>query len=163
VVKLSPRPKLTVRNPSPASRPASDKTAAFLLFLAASSLADFPPPSDLQTAAPVGAKLSLFADRWKASSPYLGAALQEGIWIQWSDGVPNSFDSGTRSFEKHLEVLFDEEVSSLVAKKAISQISGDRAHFVCSLFLVDKKGGGHRPCLNLKPLNVFTRPKHFKM
>jgi len=38
-----------------------------------------------------------------------------------------------------------------------------RAFFTCRLFFVDKKNGGRRPVLNLKPLNKYTAPKHFKM
>ena len=148
---------------SPQTAGRADRTAAFILFLAASSLAEYPPPSHAQRSAPVGAKLNLFADRWLASSPYLGAAARDGVWIQWLDGTPPPFMCGNARLDKEKEALFDEEVGSLLAKNAITQVPMEDAYFVCSLFLVDKKGGGLRPCLNLKPLNVFTRPKHFKM
>jgi hypothetical protein len=168
VVRLVPHP---VPKPSPPLRPpsppavvtGSDKAALFLLFLAATSLAEFPPPSPIQMAAPVGSKLSLFTDRWKDSSPYLGSVAEEGVWVQWLEGVPPPFRCGKSRFLTDQMILFDDEVSSLLGKQAISQVSWDQAYFICSLFLVDKKGGGSRPCLNLKPLNVFTRPKHFKM
>ena len=35
--------------------------------------------------------------------------------------------------------------------------------FVSSIFLVDKKDGGHRPFINLKNLNSFVDFQHFKM
>ena len=38
----------------------------------------------------------------------------------------------------------------------------DRA-FYSSLFLVPKKDGGMRPVINLKCLNEFVAPQHFKM
>jgi hypothetical protein len=141
----------------------SDKAALFLLFLAATSLAEYPPPSSIQMAAAVGSKLSLFTDHWKESSPYLGSVAEEGVWIQWVDGVPPPFRCKKSEFLDEQMSLFDDEVSSLVGKQAVSQVPWDQAYFICSLFLVDKKDGGSRPCLNLKPLNVFTRPKHFKM
>lgn len=66
------------------------------------------------------------------------------------------------------------------SKSAITEIPLEQAHFVCRLFLVSKKGtksltfshiwihfslpgGGQRPVLNLRPLNDFTRSKHFKL
>ena len=35
--------------------------------------------------------------------------------------------------------------------------------FYSQLFVVPKKDGGHRPIINLKKLNQFVKPQHFKM
>ena len=35
--------------------------------------------------------------------------------------------------------------------------------FISTMFLVPKKGGQFRPVINLKALNQFVRPQHFKM
>ena len=41
--------------------------------------------------------------------------------------------------------------------------SNTEGGFVSSIFLVDKKDGGHRPVINLKNLNSFVDFQHFKM
>jgi hypothetical protein len=60
--------------------------------------------------------------------------------------------------------LIDQEVQELLAKQAVHYVSGSPDNgFVSSLFVVPKKGGGHRPVINLKPLNNFVPYEHFKM
>ena len=59
------------------------------------------------------------------------------------------------------ERLLDQEVSELLQKKAIEPTSN--VGFFSQLFAVKKKGGGWRPIINLKRLNVYLDIKHFKM
>ena len=40
---------------------------------------------------------------------------------------------------------------------------GSAACFISQLFLVEKKGGGYRPVVNLKELNQYIGTEHFKM
>ena len=61
--------------------------------------------------------------------------------------------------------LLQEEVQKLQSKGAIVELAPretDRG-FYSSLFLVPKKDGGMRPVINLKSLNEFVAPQHFKM
>ena len=51
----------------------------------------------------------------------------------------------------------------MVAKGATSLVVNHREAFLSSIFLVPKKGGGHRPIINLKKLNEFIPHHHFKM
>jgi hypothetical protein len=143
VISSAPQPSQTPQSApcQPDFVQPSAKVASFLLFLASTSLAAFPPPSPFQDSLPVGAKLSHFATIWSASSPYLGSLLREGIWIQWVDEVPARFQCANSKFDEKLAYLFDEEVQALQGKKAVSRIPADQAFFVCSLFLVAKKGG----------------------
>ena len=58
-----------------------------------------------------------------------------------------------------------EEVQKLQSKGAVVELAlteADRG-FYSSLFLVPKKDGGMRPVINLKCLNEFVAPQHFKM
>ena len=58
-----------------------------------------------------------------------------------------------------------EEVQKLQSKGAVAELAlteADRG-FYSSLFLVPKKDGGMRPVINLKGLNKFVAPQHFKM
>ena len=64
------------------------------------------------------------------------------------------------------QLLIDQEVQELLAKQAVHYVPSRRQNeqgFISSLFAVPKKGGGHRPAINLRPLNNFIPYKHFKM
>ncbi|CAC5368761.1 unnamed protein product [Mytilus coruscus] len=58
-----------------------------------------------------------------------------------------------------------EEVNSLLEKHAIEPVlkSAENQGYYSTIFMVPKRQGGLRPILNLKPLNQFVIPHHFKM
>ena len=51
----------------------------------------------------------------------------------------------------------------MLDKGAISPVVNHQNGFLSTIFLVPKKGGGHRPIINLKKLNEFVPHHHFKM
>jgi hypothetical protein len=63
--------------------------------------------------------------------------------------------------------IIDSEVLALQQKGAICKVLEPNGHyqnqFISPLFTVPQKGGGHRPVINLKGLNVFIEYQHFKM
>jgi len=59
--------------------------------------------------------------------------------------------------------LVTQEVQDLLQKGAILESCPSSRNFVSQIFLVEKKGGGQRPVINLKALNQFVRVEHFKM
>ena len=61
--------------------------------------------------------------------------------------------------------LLQQEIQKLLCKGAITEVAAKEAEqgFHSSLFLVPKKDGGMRPVINLKSLNEFVAPQHFKM
>ena len=59
--------------------------------------------------------------------------------------------------------LITQEVQELLAKQAIKEAQISPNSFIPQLFLVEKKGGGQRPVVNLKALNSFVCSEHFKM
>ena len=61
--------------------------------------------------------------------------------------------------------LIYEEVLKMLQKGALTEITPTEANpgFYSSLFLVPKKDGGTRPVVNLKRLNEYIVPHHFKM
>ena len=63
--------------------------------------------------------------------------------------------------DKH--VLVTQEVKELLQKRAIVESAPSDQNFVSKIFLVEKKGGGQRPVINLKALNQFVQVEHFKM
>ena len=60
-------------------------------------------------------------------------------------------------------LLVQHEIVSFLNKKAIVEVSPHRGLFYSNLFLVEKKGEGQRPVINLACLNSFIRHHHFKM
>ena len=60
--------------------------------------------------------------------------------------------------------LIQEELSNLSQKQAIKLLEySSETGFYSNIFLVSKKSGGQRPVINLKALNQFIHPEHFKM
>ena len=61
--------------------------------------------------------------------------------------------------------LVEDEIASLLDKRAIRQVPYHSNLFCSNLFLVEKKrgGGGQRPVINLSKLNSFVCYHHFKM
>ena len=55
------------------------------------------------------------------------------------------------------------EVRELLSKGAIEETQLEPGSFISQIFLAEKKGGGYRPVVNLKELNQFVKPEHFKM
>ena len=58
--------------------------------------------------------------------------------------------------------ICDQEVKSLLEKGAIEPIEPGGG-FINGQFVIPKRTGGFRPIVNLKALNKFVRPVHFKM
>ena len=59
--------------------------------------------------------------------------------------------------------LITVEVAELLSKGAIVETQLSPNSYVSQIFLVEKKGGGQRPVINLKGLNQFVVQEHFKM
>ena len=59
--------------------------------------------------------------------------------------------------------LVEDEIASLLDKRAIQQVPYHSNLFCSNLFLVEKKGGGQRPVINLSTLNSFVCHHHFKV
>ena len=67
-------------------------------------------------------------------------------------------------YTSELVTLMQEEVTKLLQKQAIRLVeSPSERDFYSNIFLVPKKDGGQRPVINLKALNSFVHPEHFKM
>lgn len=82
--------------------------------------------------------------------------------------IPFIKDPPTAPFPKHDPVLgkedmnaLDQEVSTLLEKGSIELATSPG--FSSRLFCIAKKTGDLRPVLNLRPLNAYIAPRHFKM
>lgn len=77
--------------------------------------------------------------------------------------APGSAQAPHPLAEDQMRVM-EEEVLNLLEKKAIREVSPERAlGFYSNVFTVPKKDGGWRPIINLKRLNQYLEVPHFKM
>ena len=60
-------------------------------------------------------------------------------------------------------VTLNMEIDKMKQKGAICTADESHPGFYSQLFVVPKKDGGHRSIINLKKLNQFVKPQHFKM
>ncbi len=64
---------------------------------------------------------------------------------------------------EEMSAICDEEVSSLLRKKAIEIVPDCDSCHVSGLFVIPKRTGGYRPIVNMKSRNKFIEYRHFKM
>lgn len=120
-----------------------------------------------QNNAQVGCHVKQFYQNWEqiAPDPWVLKIVSEGLRLQFQSLPP---ESGVKiTCVKNISLMSNiiEEVEKLFQKGAIEYVpKGQEGRgFYSTFFTVPKKGGGIRPILNLKPLNVFLQKEHFKM
>ncbi|KAK3102086.1 hypothetical protein FSP39_008630 [Pinctada imbricata] len=76
-----------------------------------------------------------------------------------------NWNKGNICSERCSKSFLLEEVESLLGKQAIELVppGQEGQGFYSTFFLVQKKDGGYRPILNLRPLNKYLKVQHFKM
>ena len=67
------------------------------------------------------------------------------------------------NFSKEEERLVDLEVEKLLRKGAIEEVEPCEKQFLSNIFMIPKKGGERRPVVDIRDLNNFIKPVHFKM
>lgn len=77
------------------------------------------------------------------------------ITIPYQDRPPENIAYSSESLRKAINIL--------LYKKAIEKCKNYEFRFLSSFFLAQKSDGSDRFILNLKQLNKFIDPKHFKM
>ena len=114
----------------------------------------------------MGGRLCLFLSAWQSitQDPFILSVIAHGFRISVSPDFPGVLRKVTkplRSLEAHRSVL--EEISSLITKQAIVQVSDSPALSLSPIFVIPKRSGGLPVILNLKAINVFIPPQHFRM
>ena len=118
------------------------------------------------TISQIAGRLALIRDNWeKVTQDQWVLDVVTGYRIEFLS-PPTQMSSprvGVCSSEE--QRLINEEISKMLSKGAITELPLEEAHygFYSSLFLVPKKDGGVRPVINLKSLNEYVVPQHFKM
>jgi hypothetical protein len=117
---------------------------------------------------PVGGRLSHFQQAWQKLSDeqWVRSVISTRFKIPFSHPPPitsGSTSATRRSLSSQQHRIIEEEIISLLCKKAIEQVSPSAAGFRSQLFTIPKRTGSRRPVLNLRPLNQFVPKVHFKM
>ena len=128
-----------------------------------------PNPSDYARdlfPGPVGGRLCLFLSAWQTitQDPFMLSVVAHGFQISVFPVFPGVLRKTTptlRDSSAHLTVL--EEISSLILKQAIVQVAHSPSLSLSPIFVIPKRTGGLRVILNLKAINVFIPPQHFRM
>jgi len=120
---------------------------------------------DLHISSPnLAGRLSHYAHNW--------ALITQDRWVlQAITGYQLELTQKPYQARKSLEIScsleeqtkISQEVKELLAKGAIIEAQLSPQSYVSQIFLVEKKGGGQRPVINLKGLNNYVRTEHFKM
>ena len=131
----------------------------------------FTTPSILPLAeAPFGGRLCRFSAAWHelTNDSWVLGVIGDGFKIDFVSEPFQNYDEAIKRCISTANALSQEqfdlctaEVDSLLEKGAISET--DDKGFLSTIFVIPKKSGGHRPIINLKPLNKFVHAPHFKM
>ena len=60
-------------------------------------------------------------------------------------------------------MILQSEIHKFVEKGAVQPIKQSHAHITSPMFVVSKSRGGWSPIINLRYLNSYLEPPHFKM
>ena len=112
----------------------------------------------------MGARLAVFGAEWRTitTDPWIIDTVESGYRLEFTSQPHQAALPRVAKFNAQLQSICDAEVHSLLEKRAIIR-SQSQGGFVSSLFVIPKKSGGHRPIINLKPLNDFIIYEHFKL
>jgi hypothetical protein len=98
-----------------------------------------------------------------SKDPWILSSVKEGVKIDFISPPFQTVAGRNMKMGKIQSEICDREVKSLLEKGAIEQIATSTEGFISGLFVIPKRSGGFRPIVNLKSLNKFVRPEHFKM
>ena len=114
----------------------------------------------------IAGRLTLFSNNWErvTQDQWVLATIQGYRLELLREPVQLRYPRETISSSEE-QSLIHEEIKKLLQKGAITKLLPSEAQqgFYSNLFLVPKKDGGMRPVINLKRLNEYVVPHHFKM
>ena len=123
-------------------------------------------PQTAQLSNQVAGRLSHFLINWKVlTTDQWVVETVKGFQIPFSSQPVQDHWPNLTMCSAEQSLLIQEEVSTLIEKGAVTQVHNPQPQgsFYSILFLIPKKGGQMRPVINLKKLNEWVIPQHFKM
>ncbi|KAI9551304.1 hypothetical protein GHT06_002504 [Daphnia sinensis] len=121
-------------------------------------------PKQAACSSPIGGRLRFFVHFWHSISndPWIIQSISEGVKIDFVSPPFQSHYQGNMLMGKNQLEICEQEIKSLLEKRAIEPIEPGKG-FVSGLFVIPKRTGGFRLIVNIKALNSFVKPVHFKM
>ena len=111
---------------------------------------------------PVRGRIAQFAENWRKLSqdPWINSTITGyQLTLQY---CPKRHHSAANLREDQ-RLILQSEIHKLVEIGAVQPIKQLHAHITSPMFVVPKSGGGLRPIIDLRYLNFFLEPPHFKM
>ena len=126
----------------------------------------FATHQSLQSSLPVAGKLRHFVGNWQVlTADHWVLNTVQGFLIPFREEPRQVQTPHPYQYPADQLVQLREELALLVSKGAITRLEPTTpvAGFYSTVFLVPKKEGRWRPVINLKALNSWVQPQHFKM
>ena len=112
-------------------------------------------------------RLKNFIDNWqKITTDEFILDIVEHCHLEFIDNIrPSQITIPyQRNFDKTQEETIDKEIENMLALGVIKQVHHELSQYISPIFTVPKKDTKeHRMILNLKELNNYITPHHFKM
>ena len=111
---------------------------------------------------PVAGRTALFLENWArlTQDPWVLSTVK-GYQIPLEHWPDKHWSTVIIREEQHS--ILQDEVAKLREKKAVHPVQQTEAHIVSPVFIVPKSGGGWRLIIDLRYLNLYIVPLHFKM
>ena len=112
----------------------------------------------------MGCRLSLFtANRTQITSdPWILETIS-GYKLEFLGCPSQTNPPGNIQLEATKAQALSQAVLDLASKRAITPSTGSQGGYISQIFLVAKSDGSWRPVINLKSLNWWIVPRHFRM
>ena len=96
------------------------------------------------------------------SNKYILDIVKHGLKLEFLNKAPHS-EPFRVTYSTKDNGIISQEIGKLLKMKFIVQTYAEKEDFFSSVFLRVKNHGNYRMILNLKKLNKYIDPKHFKM
>ena len=113
---------------------------------------------------PLAGRLKHFEEAWKIltkDSEILGLVEEYKVPFNKNPVQQKIKETTHTNLDQRHQVQVEKD--NMLKKGAICQTSHLKEEFLSNVFLVEKKGRGNHPAINLKHLNQFIPYQHFKM
>ena len=109
-------------------------------------------------------RTNLFYDNWHTitQDPFV-LTMVRGVELNFVSLPSQSNLPGCLVSDPAEKVLVDVEITKLLEKGAVKEVTSCEGEFISNIFLRPKKNGSMRPIINLKRLNQCIETPHFKM